>query len=85
VNFALLPIPLPNAFNLCHLAISAGENINWVPDAGAQKPGGDHGEVQPVRPNLTRTDGKALLEADICAKRFAKPEKYIKECQYDKP
>ena len=52
------------------LAISAGENINWVARMlGHQSPVVTLEKYNRFVPNLTRADGKALLEANEMAKR----------------
>ena len=63
------------------LAISSGENINWVARMlGHKSPVVTLEKYNRFVPNLTRTDGKALLEAgEKIAKRFAKHEKEVKE------
>jgi integrase len=60
------------------LAISAEENINWV----ARMLGHQSPVITPERynrfvPNLTRTDGKALLMTNEKAKRSGAAEKYL--------
>jgi integrase len=64
------------------LAISAGENINWVARMlGHKSPVVTLEKYNRFVPNLTRTDGKALLEAGKIAKQFAKPEEKLLEYQ----
>jgi hypothetical protein len=48
---------------------------------GPQKPVVTLEKYHRFVPNLTRTDGKAFLEAGDFAQRFAQLEKYIKEYQ----
>jgi integrase len=53
------------------LAISAGENINWVARMlGHQSPVMTLERCNCYVPNLTRTDGKALLAAGLTGERF---------------
>ncbi len=57
------------------LAISVGENINWVARMlRHQSPVVTLEKYNRYVPNLTREDGKALLAADEMAKRSAPPE-----------
>ena len=64
------------------LAISAGENINWVARMlGHKSPVVTLEKYNRFVPNLTRTDGKALLEAGTIAKHFAKHEEKLLEYQ----
>ena len=64
------------------LAISAGENINWVARMlGHKSPVVTLEKYNRFVPNLTRTDGKALLEAGKIAKHFAKQENNLLEYQ----
>jgi integrase len=53
------------------LAISVGENINWVARMlGHQSPVVTLERYNRFVPNLTRTDGKALLAAGLTGERF---------------
>jgi integrase len=62
------------------LAISAGENINWVARMlGHKSPVITLERYNRFVPNLTREDGRALLAADEMAKRSGPPEKYQEE------
>jgi integrase len=64
------------------LAISAGENINWVARMlGHKSPVITLERYNRFVPNLTREDGRALLAADEKAKRSGPPEKYQEEYQ----
>jgi integrase len=64
------------------LAISAGENINWVGRMlGHKSPVVTLEKYNRFVPNLTREDGKALLQAAETAKRSGLPEKYLEEYQ----
>jgi integrase len=64
------------------LAISAGENINWVAKMlGHRSPVMTLEKYNRFVPNLTREDGKALLQANERAKRSGVPEKYLEEYQ----
>ncbi len=55
------------------LAISAGENINWVARMlGHKSPVVTLERYNRYVPNLTRSDGRALLEVEEKAKRFAR-------------
>ena len=56
------------------LAISAGEKINRVAACWGKSPVVVLEMRNRLVPNLTRTDGKALLEAGKIAKQFAKHE-----------
>jgi hypothetical protein len=57
------------------LAIPAGENINWVARMlGHKSPVVTLERYNRFVPNLTREDGKALLEAGKIAKHFAQHE-----------
>ena len=60
------------------LAISVGENINWVARMlGHQSPVVPLEKYNRFVPNLTRTDGRALLEVEEKAKRFGGPRKFM--------
>jgi integrase len=60
------------------LAISAGENINWVARmAGHKSPVITLERYNRFVPNQTREDGKALLAATEMAKRSGPPEKIL--------
>src|SRR5208337_1144835 len=64
------------------LAISVGENINWVARMlGHQSPVVTLEKYNRYVPNLTREDGKALMAANEMAKRSGPPEKFIGEYQ----
>jgi integrase len=64
------------------LAISAGENINWVARMlGHKSPVVTLEKYNRYLPNLTREDGKALLAANEMAKRSGPPEKILGEYQ----
>jgi integrase len=64
------------------LAISAGENINWVARMlGHKSPVVTLEKYNRFVPNLTREDGKALLAATEMAKRSGPPEKFLGEYQ----
>ena len=64
------------------LAISVGENINWVARMlGHQSPVVTLEKYNRYVPNLTREDGKALLAANEMAKRSGPPEKFMGEYQ----
>ncbi len=64
------------------LAISAGENINWVARMlGHKSPVVTLEKYNRYVPNLTREDGRALLAANEMAKRSGPPEKIIGEYQ----
>ena len=64
------------------LAISAGENINWVARMlGHKSPVITLERYNRFVPNLTREDGRALLAADEKAKRSGPPEKIQEEFQ----
>ena len=64
------------------LAISVGENINWVARMlGHQSPVVTLEKYNRYVPNLTREDGKALLAATEMAKRSGPPEKILGEYQ----
>ena len=53
------------------LAISVGENINWVAKMlGHKSPVVTLEKYNRFVPNLTRTDGKALLAAGLTGERF---------------
>jgi integrase len=59
------------------LAISVGENINWVARMlGHKSPVVTLERYNRFVPNLTRTDGKALLEAGRTGKRSPVPKKF---------
>ncbi len=74
------PYQMRHAF--ATLAISAGENINWVANMlGHKSPVMTLEKYNRFVPNLTRTDGKALLEAGKIAKHFAKSEEKLLEYQ----
>ncbi|MGA8141186.1 MAG: hypothetical protein WB948_10915, partial [Desulfobaccales bacterium] len=62
------------------LAISVGENINWVDRMlGHQSPVMTLEKNNRYVPNLTREDGKALLAANEMAKRSGPPVKIMAE------
>ena len=63
------------------LAISAGENINWVARMlGHKSPVVTLEKYNRFVPNLTRADGKALREAgEKIAKHFAKQKKKFRK------
>ena len=64
------------------LAISAGENINWVARMlGHKSPVVTLEKYNRFVPNLTRTDGKALLEAGKIAKHFPQYEEKMLKYQ----
>ena len=64
------------------LAISVGENINWVARMlGHQSPVVTLEKYNRYVPNLTREDGKALLAANEMAKRSGPPEIFMGEYQ----
>ena len=64
------------------LAISAGENINWVARMlGHKSPVITLERYNRFVPNLTREDGRALLAADEKAKRSGSLEKFQEENQ----
>ena len=64
------------------LAISVGENINWVARMlGHKSPVVTLEKYNRYVPNLTREDGKALLAANEMAKRSGPPEKNLREYQ----
>ena len=64
------------------LAISAGENINWVARMlGHKSPVVTLEKYNRFVPNLTRSDGKALLEAGKNAKHFAPHEEKLFDYQ----
>jgi integrase len=64
------------------LAISAGENINWVARMlGHKSPVVTLEKYNRFVPNLTRTDGRALLEVEEKAKRSGVPENLWKANQ----
>jgi integrase len=57
------------------LAISVGENINWVARMlGHKSPVVTLEKYNRFVPNLTRTDGRALLEVEAKVKRSGVPE-----------
>ncbi len=71
--------PLPPLLQMRHtfatLAISVGENINWVARMlGHQSPVVTLEKYNRYVPNLTREDGKALLAVNAMAKRSGPPE-----------
>jgi integrase len=60
------------------LAISTGENINWVARMlGHKSPVITLERYNRFVPNLTREDGKALLAANEMAKRSDVPEFFM--------
>ena len=60
------------------LAISVGENINWVARMlGHKSPVVTLEKYNRFVPNLTREDGKALLAANEMAKRSGVPEIFM--------
>ena len=64
------------------LAISVGENINWVARMlGHKSPVVTLEKYNRYVPNLTREDGKALMAANEMAKRSGPPEKILREYQ----
>ena len=64
------------------LAISVGENINWVARMlGHQSPVVTLERYNRFVPNLTRRDGRALLESIPMAKRSGLPENFVEENQ----
>lgn len=64
------------------LAISAGENINWVTRMlGHQSPVVTLEKYNRFVPNLTRADGKALLHMGAMVKRSGGPENLLLENQ----
>ena len=64
------------------LAISVGENINWLARTlGHKSPVVALEKYNRFVPNLTREDGKALLEAGKIAKHFAEHEEKLLEYQ----
>jgi integrase len=64
------------------LAISAGENINWVARMlGHKSPVMTLEKYNRYVPNLTRADGKALLHMGAKVKRSGVPERYLFEYQ----
>jgi integrase len=64
------------------LAISAGENINWVARMlGHKSPVVTLEKYNRFVPNLTREDGRALLQAAEKAKRSGLPEIFMEEYQ----
>jgi len=64
------------------LAISAGENINWVARMlGHKSPVVTLEKYNRFVPNLTREDGRALLQAAEKAKRSGLPENFLEEFQ----
>ena len=64
------------------LAISVGENINWVARMlGHKSPVVTLEKYNRFVPNLTRTDGRALLEVEEKAKRSGVPENLWQENQ----
>jgi len=64
------------------LAISVGENINWVARMlGHKSPVVTLERYNRFVPNLTRSDGKALLESIPMAKRSGVPENLVEEYQ----
>jgi integrase len=64
------------------LAISAGENINWVARMlGHKSPVVTLEKYNRFVPNLTREDGRALLEVSKKAKRSGSPKNNIWEKQ----
>ncbi len=64
------------------LAISAGENINWVARMlGHKSPVMTLEKYNRFVPNLTRADGKALLHMGAMVKRSGVPENYLLDNQ----
>jgi integrase len=64
------------------LAISTGENINWVARMlGHKSPVVTLERYNRFVPNLTRHDGRALLESIPMAKRSGVPENLVEEYQ----
>ena len=60
------------------LAISVGENINWVARMlGHKSPVVTLEKYNRLVPNLTREDGKALLQAKEMGKRSGVPENFM--------
>jgi integrase len=65
--------PYQRRHTFATLAIPAGENINWVARMlGPKGPVLTLEKYNRFVPNLTRSGGKALLEAGTVAKHFAK-------------
>ncbi len=64
------------------LAISSGENINWVARMlGHKSPVMTLEKYNRFVPNLTRADGQALLHMGAKMKRSGVSEKFLQEIQ----
>ncbi len=74
--------PYQMRHTLATLAISAGENINWVARMmGHKSPVMTLERYNRYVPNLTREDGKALLEVDKMVKSSTTSLKNMEEYQ----
>jgi hypothetical protein len=79
VSLVLASLTTTSDHTFATLAISAGENLNWADRMpGHQSPVMTLEKYDRFVPNLTRTDGKAILAAGPTGERFPVGEKINK-------